>query len=239
MRRLLLLMLSCVWMTAAWSDGTPVDPLLNKVTLRLTAEQWVTTKTALATMSVSATVNENDVGTVQNRLLDKLNQLVAKTDWHIISFNRSLDQSGLEKIQVIAQARLPEATLVGLRDKAKKISKPGETFTLDNIEFTPTDEDLHAANAALRANIYQQAKSEIEQLNKMYPEQKYYLNQINFMEAAPIAMVRTPQMSMGQATNVSMSAPLAIGDKVKLAAIVVLAAAPGADVLQFVKYTSH
>ena len=48
----------------AWAS-IDVGPLLNKVTLQLQAEQWVTTKTALVTVGVNAAVADQDIGQIQ------------------------------------------------------------------------------------------------------------------------------------------------------------------------------
>src|ERR1700722_16290344 len=136
--------------------------ILNKVTTRFSAEQYVATRTALVTVGISAGVNDTGLQTIQDEVLKKLNDLSNKGEWHIISFDRSLDQSGLEKVVMQGQARLPSSALSNLRDKAKSMSKPGETFTLDNVEFTPSEQELRDANTTLRGQIYQQAKDEID-----------------------------------------------------------------------------
>lgn len=116
-----------------------LEPLLNKVTLQLRAEQWVTTKTALVNVGVNAAVTDQGIEKIQNDVMQKLNKLSDKGEWHIVSYNRQLDRSGLESIQMTAQARLPQSELANLRDKAKSLSKPGETFTIDAVQFTPSD----------------------------------------------------------------------------------------------------
>ncbi len=223
------------WLIAAlpvWADN-PFDPLLNKVTLQLTAEQWVTTNTALVTIGVNAAVTDGDLGKLQQHVMDKLNQL-AKAEWHMTAFNRSLDQSGLEKVQISAQARLPSEALSGLRNQAKSISKPGETFSLDSVEFTPSDDEIRAANANLRHAIYQQAIAELAQLNKLYPDQKYYLHEMNFlgmmMPPQPMNLMARSKMMMAGDANANLS----VGDKLKMTAIAVLAAAPNPDVIKLV-----
>lgn len=216
---------------SAWAEMN-IEPLLNKVTLQLNAEQWVTTKTALVTIGVNVSVSDNDLGKTQSTIMDKLNQLASKAEWHILSFDRSQDQSGLEKITVSATARLPEPALAGLRDKAKAISKPGETFTLDNVQFTPSDDELRDANSALRNRIYQQAKAELDQLNKEYPDQKYYLHQINFIsDVMPEPMAQNKVMMASVARD---NTSLSVGDKLRINATVVLAAAPNQDVVKVV-----
>lgn len=225
---ILLLSLFCVF--PVWAD-TPLEPLLNTVTVTLTAEEWVTSKTALVSIGINASVNDRDLGNMQNHLLETLKQLSNNADWHIVSFNRSLDQSGLEKIQAVGQARLPSNALGSLRDKTKSISKPGETFTLDNVQFIPSEIELRDATNTLRNNIYQQAKAEIDQLDKLYPDQKYYLHQIDFLnEMTPVQNTLFIKTGMSTMAN----ANLAVGNKLKMVATVVLASAPNQDVVKMI-----
>ncbi len=217
--------------------NTNLEALLNKVTLQFTSEQWVTTKTALVTIGISASVSDKGLDKIQGNILDKLNQFASKAEWHIVSFDRSEDQSGLEKVQASAQARLPEAALAGLRDKAKAMSKPGETYTLDNVQFIPSDEELRAANTALRINIYQQVKTELDQLNKEYPEQKYFVHQINFVSQVspgPLPQQNAMVMTKFGGNGVGASSNFAVGDKLRIAASVVVASAPNQDVTKMV-----
>lgn len=222
-------LLSC---SAVWADGN-LEGLLNKVTLSLQAEQWVTTQTALVSVMVNAAVTGQGLEQMQSDVLQQLKRLSDKGDWHIVSFERQQDKSGLESIQILAQARLQQAELGNLRDKAKSISKPGVTFTINNVQFTPNDEELRQANAMLRSNIYQQAKVEIDTLNKTYPDQRYYLYQIYFMNAeAPMPMAQNAlfgkaRMDMSMAAQaVPAPQPLSVGNKLQLQASVVIASFP-------------
>lgn len=217
--------------TASWADNT-YEPLLNTVTLQLYAEQWVTTKTALVTVSVNASVSDQALEKIQTEVLAKLSQITHKGEWHIVSFNRNLDQSGLERIQISAQIRLSSSDLGGLRDKAKAISKPGETFTLDNVEFIPSAAELQDANTALRNDIYQQIKNEMGSISKQYPDQKFYVHNVNFLnEVMPSPQANTMYMKAAVSGG---AAPLSVGDKLKLSATVVLASAPNGEVAKLV-----
>lgn len=230
MKKLYLFIFSCLLSAFTWA-GVDVGPLINKVTLQLQAEQWITTKTALVYVAVNASVSDQSIGNVQLEVLDKLKKLSDKGEWHVMSFNRQLDQSGLESIQILAQARLPQADLSGLRDRAKSISKPGETFTISNVQFVPSDEELRQANSMLRNNLYAQAKAEIDILNKTYPEQKYYLYSIDFMTqpVSPAPMMNAMAMQKTMVAGASSSLP--VGDKTVVQATVVIASMPN-DVLQ-------
>lgn len=226
MKSMVLLTVCLAISSPVWADNS-LEPLLNKITLQLQSEQWVTTKTALVNVGVNASVADKGIEKIQTEVMSKLNQLSATNDWHLLSFDRQLDKSGLESIQIIAQARLAQTELANLRDKAKAMSKPGETFTIDGVYFTPSEDEIRIANAILRNNLYQQAKNEIDTLNKVYPEQKYYLHQIDFMMAAPMPMMQNETYAARAVSTVpKFAAPLSVGNKAQLYATVVLAATP-------------
>jgi hypothetical protein len=223
MKKLLLLVTGMLLFTSAWAE-TDLSTLLNKVTFPLKVQQWVTTKTAEVYVGVNASVTDAGIEKIQNQVLAQLQQLSNQGEWHIISYTRQQDKSGLESIQISAMARLPQPELVNLRGKAKSMSRPGNTYTIDDVRFTPSDDEITQANVMMRGMIYQQAKSEIDALNKMYPEQKYYLYHIDF-NAQPIVM---PMMEMATARNqiAYAAAPLKVGNKMELYANVTVASMP-------------
>jgi hypothetical protein len=218
-----------------WADSEGQAGLLNKVIFKLNAEQWVPSKTALVSVGINAGVSDAALEKIQDDVLKKLNQLTNKGEWHITTFNRNLDQSGLENVQMQAQARLPSSALPNLRDKAKAMSKAGETYTLDNIEFTPSEDELREANIALRSNIYLQAKDEMDRINKAYPDQKYYMHDINFISSMmPMPMAENGNRIM-MASAMKMGGgggDLAVGNKLVISATVVVAALPDQGLLK-------
>lgn len=239
MRAIFLLIWGLFMVFPAWADNA-FEPLLNTVVLQFNAEQWVATKTALVTVGVNASMSGNALEKAQNDVLNKLNQISNKGEWHIVSFNRNLDQSGLEKVQISAQARLPSSDLSGLRDKTKAISVPGETFTLDNVEFVPSEQELRDANTAIRNDIYAQVRAEIMSLNKLYPDQKYYLHNINFLgQVMPMPQngiyIREGMTTMASPSPMMKSAAnIAVGNKLSITATVIIATAPTVDVIKIV-----
>lgn len=219
-------LVSLILVPSAWA--VPAE-LLNTVTMPLTAEQWVISKSAQVTVGINAAVSDSGLEKIQDEILQKLSQISNQGDWHIISYDRVLDKTGLEHLQFTGQARIPTNALNGLRDKAKSISKPGEVFTVDDIQFTPSAAELRDANTILRADIYQQAKDEIARINKLYPEQRFYLHQIDFIQN--IVPGPIPQnMMMAQARVAGSNAGnggIAVGNKLVINATAVLGAMAG------------
>ncbi len=236
MKKLVVLLFALLMVTPLWAEIN-FEPLLNKVSLQLRAEQWVTTKTALVDVSVNAAVTDQGIEKIQSDVMQKLNQLADKADWHILSFNRQQDKSGLESIQIMAQARLLQTQLAGLRDKAKAISKPGETLTIEDVQFTPSEDEQKQANSLLRAMLYQQAKTEIDVLNKTYPDQKFSLHTIDFISLPPMQPMPSENNMLMAKTSMlrSVATPLSVGNKVQLQAMVVLAAMPDVVAKQIAK----
>jgi hypothetical protein len=228
--RHLFIVLTLLVFSPAWAYGNDdgVEGLLNRVSIRLSAEQYVPSKTALVNIGINAGVNAAALQSIQDDILKKLSDFSNKGEWHIIAFNRNQDASGLENVQMTAQARLPSSALSGLRDKAKSMSKPGETYTLDDIQFTPSEEDLRDANTALRSQVYQQAKDEADRLNKLYPDQKFYMHSISFeMGPAPFARPMAMMAMRVGGNGQDVQNNLAVGNKLILNAVVVLASDPG------------
>ena len=232
MKKILTFLMFTFFSIQAWADNS-FEPLLNTVQLQFSAENWVTTKTALVTVGVNASLTAQGLENTQNSILAKLRKISDKGEWHIISYNRNLDQSGLERIQVSAQVRLASNDLSNLRDKAKNISVPGETYTIDNVEFTPSEEEFREANVGLRNNIYNQAKKELDSLNTLYPDQKFYVHSIIFNSS--LANLPMAQNAMYLKTPAPvMRSNLSVGDKLQLNATVIIASAPNADVIKMV-----
>lgn len=203
----------------------PVQPILNKVSYELTSETWAKTNTVLVNVGIDAAFSEAKLEQIRADILQKLARLTPGADWHITNFARSQDGSGLERLQMQAQARVNNNTVGNLRQQAKTISKPGETFTIVQLDYSPSPAEIEAARLALHKQIYLQAKSELNELNQLYSGQKYYLHSIDF---SPQVAVVEPQLmlrmnalatSKGDATTA-----MPVDDKVILTAKVILAA---------------
>jgi hypothetical protein len=204
----------------------PVQPVLHQITFNMTSEQWVTTQHADVFVGVDATLDKTQLATAHNDILQKLNKL-AKTDWHITQFNRSQNSSGLEQLSVVAQARLPETALAKIRDDARNLTHPGEAYTVLNIAFTPSTAELEAVRAQLRSNLYDRIQNELNNINKIYSNQKYVVHQIDFSESGspqpPVPMIKMAMVA-GNAAEMAPSAPqLTVANKLVMTASVTLA----------------
>lgn len=198
-----------------------LKPRLNEVSMRLNAEHWVETKTALVRVIVNAAINDQSILKMQDSVLSKLQKFSPSAEWHITSLNRRQDSSGLESIQLTTQARLSQSDLAGIRKKAKDLSKPGETYKIGNISFRPSEAENRQADSLLRAKIYKQASTELDKLNAAYPKQQYFVHRINF-NGGPVMMAES-RMMMAKGADMVASSSMSVDNKARMMATVVFA----------------
>jgi hypothetical protein len=203
----------------------PPQPVINQINLQLSTEQWVTTQNADVIVGVDATLDQSQLAQAHADILQKLNKLSSAAQWHITQFDREQDKSGLEQLTVTAQARLPESALADMRNQAKAITVPGETFTVESIAFNPSTAELEAVRSQMRSDIYKKAQDELNQINKMYPDQKYSVHEIDFTEQSvqPQPMVRMAMMAGNAEAAPASAPPLTVANKLILTANVTLA----------------
>lgn len=201
-------------------------PNLNKISYQQAVDKWATTDTVKVTVSVDAALDKVGLAQINGYVLQNLKQMAAQGDWHVTQFNRGEDKSGLEVVHIEAEARLPGASLADLRDKAKSASKAGETYTVSNMDFSPSAAEMETAHIAARSEIYGDVKQEIARLNQAYPDQHYFLYSIDFhpSQIQPQVMMAKAAMAGAPMTGGAGSAvALPVNTKISEAATVVIA----------------
>ena len=148
------------------------QPVLDTVFFQVAAKQWVNTQTALVSVNINATLTNADLAQARTDIMGRLAK-VALGEWHLVQFNRSQDSSGLEKLYVQAQARIPQSNLTHIYQNAKSVSKPGASYEIGSIEFKPGLDEVQQVRMQLRERLYQQVRDEVARINKIYPTQNY------------------------------------------------------------------
>lgn len=209
-----------------YADTRPLP--MNRIQLTLVKEQWAKTSTAKVVVNLAAVLNQKGLAATHKSIYNKLNGISRKGEWHITGFNRYKDSSGLEKLNVTAEARLPESELPSLRQRAEQVSQSGTKFTIGAIEFKPSMADMQATRAEVRHAIYEQANTELARINKVYSgQQAFFIHSINFLPERPIPQPRLMKqrtMVMAQESVAQDSSALVISDKVTMSALVMYAA---------------
>jgi hypothetical protein len=238
MRRLLLPAFLSILILAPAVRAEEAPKPDDRVVIDLAAEDWVTTKTARVTANVEAAVSAANAGSARADMIKAVGGLAAG-EWRLVGFNRSQDQTGLERWSASFEARLPEASLGGLNDNAKKLSKAGMQVSVGEIDFSPTLDETETARAALRAQIYKKAADQLTALNGVLTGRGYRIASIDFgggqfpmpMPGVMAGGVGGRMMPMVAAAATSIASPDSAGveersQKVTMTARVVYAALP-------------
>lgn len=204
----------------AFSDNSAAPPVLDKIAFQMSAKQWVNTQTALLAVSINVTLNNADLVKARSEVMDSLNK-VAKGEWHLINFERSQDNSGLEKLFVQAQVRVDQTALTDIYQNAKSVSKPGAQYTISSVEFKPSLEEVQAVRTQIRHQLYQQVSDEVARMNKAYPLQNYSVSHLMFLDGQPAQPpVGYQAKTMNAMAMAEGAAPLAVSNELVLTAFV-------------------
>ncbi|MFA5960603.1 MAG: hypothetical protein WC785_08795 [Tatlockia sp.] len=196
---------------------------LDKVEYRVSAKQWVTTQTVLLTVNINATLTNADLVRVREDIMANLGK-IAPGAWQLTQFDRSQDNSGLDKLRVVAEARIPQNGLKDIYQNAQKVSKPGVTYQINGVEFKPSLQEIEQVKAQLRESLYQQINSELLRLNKIYADQKYSVHGITVYEGEQeLPMAKASQPREMNTLLVASAPTLSVSNELTLSAIASLA----------------
>ncbi|WP_131781489.1 hypothetical protein [Legionella gresilensis] len=203
--------------------------LLDKISFQVSARQWVSTQTALLTVDINATLTNADLVKARTDIMVNLNKIAAG-DWHITQFNRSQDSSGLEKLFVKAQARISQSSLTNVYQNAKAVTQPGNTYSINTIDFKPSFEEIQKVKAQVRRRLYYLVKAELMRLNNTYKTQHYSVNNIYIIEGDSLPLPQQPRayqakemintMALGTAAPAS---DIAVSNEILMSAVVEVA----------------
>jgi hypothetical protein len=223
MRKLWLFIASIGFLCSSLCMAETQLPPLNLVRLQLNNEAWVNTSNAKVLIAMDATLNQAELANIHSQILSNL-QKISKADWHIIQFNRSKDQSNLERLQVLAEARIGGAGLAQVAKRVEVVTKPGAAYRIASIEFTPSLADMEKTRTQLRDQLYSQIKTEIASLDKTYSNSHYFVHEIIFRENSAPAVNRNKMMLLAMDASVpAENQALQIGNQLQLVAEVTLA----------------
>ena len=171
--------------TGAWAQNAGNDPSTpdtvierqgpadDEVTLELQVEDWVETRTATVRMAADLAIESGKFGVARQELIATLQGFGSDAEWRIVDFGKLGDDAGFERWRLVAEARVPEASLADLAGKAKDATKPGRALSVATIDYTPTLAEHEAVLDRLRAKIYGRVAEEIAALNKAFPDRSF------------------------------------------------------------------
>ena len=212
----------------AFADQTL--PVQDQVVLSLQEEGWVTTNSADVRVYFNIVQQKETADELKKEILAALANLAPKAEWYILSSRESKDQTGLNRWNVSANARVAESVIAGLQGKAESISRPGFKMGITQIDFSPTLDETNALKANLRSRIYTKAKEEAERLSKAIGGTAYQIRMVNFnpnFVAQPAPMYKDMAMQRVSSTMESSGgsgggSKMPVSEKHSLTATIIL-----------------
>lgn len=199
----------------------------DTITYKITDEAWVPVWTAKLNVEYLANLDQDQLDVFQDNFMARLNQIVSVGKWNVTSFERQKEASGLEKVNIRASIRVPFKALTGLSNKIESVSKPGAKFVIASIDYTPSLADEEKAREDLRERMYATARSELVRVNKIFPNHRYGIQSITFIQTPTPADHLRQRMSLKtmamDETNASGPSSI-ISERISLEAVIVLAA---------------
>jgi hypothetical protein len=222
---LLSLLLGPLSSNMSWADTCPSSPCipLDKVAFQVSTKNWVSTQTALLVVDINVTLTKADLVQARADVMSRLNQ-IATGEWHLVQFDRSQDTSGLEKLTVQAQARIPQASLTDIYKNAKDVSKPGASYTINAVEFKPSLQEIQLIKSQMRQHLYQLVADELGRLNKTYSNQNYTVSSINIFDGEAPPVVQPVQaygvMNKAGMASAAQAPEIAVSNELTMSAMV-------------------
>lgn len=193
-------------MSSVWAENARPD---DQVVLSLTGEGWVTTDSAIVHVSAEAVQQSETADQLKQTIKGSLMKLSTQGEWRFTHFSQSRDKTGLTRWRAEAQARLPEAALSALRDRAKDVSRPGFKLSIGHTDFSPSLGEFEQARSDLRQRLYGRIGAELTLLNAAFPQRGYRLKEAYFDQPhlAPQRRTARPGKMMTMSESAIAPAP--------------------------------
>lgn len=181
-------------------------PAVNTIAITYQKEAWVTTVKPIVTIQIEshAKSSNNLYNTINHQLTTLYPDQSIK--WHIFKWQQVQDSADLEHVSAQVQGRLPQSALENLSDKMKTLSKPGLSYSLQSVQYTPSLADVEKVHAGLREALYTVINQEVTRINKIYPKKPYHVSRIYFTGSPE---THSLMGAMHKSTLLQLSKPLA------------------------------
>jgi hypothetical protein len=140
----------------------------DRIVCNLTAHRTVTSDTVRVFVQATLTQGGEEKPELRETILAALGS-VCDGPWRVSSVSRAEDDSGMERVRLIATIRVPERQTSGLVERLRKASRSGLKLELNRAEYRPPRKQVEEALRELRQEIYREAQAEADRLNEAMP----------------------------------------------------------------------
>lgn len=177
----------------------------NIIRYTFSVEEWVVSTSVKVQIEVHATLQAKDIAAKREEVLKKLNE-AAPASWNFTIISLAKNEANLEEVYMQVEARIPQKDIGNIHAKVDGLSQPGTKYNVQFVDFDPSLDELEVVYQKLRSRIYEQVKQEIDRLQKLYPEEHFYLQSLNIGDKSPIQ----PMMFKGASAVRAMTAEIGV-----------------------------
>ena len=220
-QRLFLWVFFLVLLTGSAFADCAQAPLIDVVRFDVAAKTSIPIDTAKVSVQLSANVSPKALSNVQSEVKGKLENAVESSQWTIDSYQQSKTQSGFIAVDVMLSSRLNAEQIAQLTQALDQISEVGQSFTIANVDYSPSQADIDAARNRLRIEVYQEIQKHADELNKA-TKQDYQIHEIDF-NTETVPNMKTRMVMMADASGNQAAQEMAVDYQVNMNANVTLA----------------
>ncbi len=152
----------------------------DSVSLFFSVEELIVSDTVKVTLKVTKILSDNIDFNIKNTLRE-----VYEVDWTITNLSR-YEETGLERINATAIARIPDSQISKINTKAKEVSKAGLEIQVSEFDYSPQRNKIEETKRSLRERIYKLAEDEAALLNIITKDGKLHpwrIGRVEFVRA--------------------------------------------------------
>lgn len=185
----------------------------NQISMQLQEEGWVSSDTAQVTVSVQVATNQDNTSVVMSEVTNKLKKSIKlPVEWRLVDLSTEKSSAGLFAISAKMSARLNSANLASLRNALDALSKAGEQYKIESIDYQPTLTEVSKENTRLRELLYKDVLEQQQLINTAFADKRYQLFALNFdssyvNSSRPTMMYATNGLGASRQVHVSASTP--------------------------------
>lgn len=154
---------------------------LDTINYQISAENTVEATKAEVFVKLNATVNSNDLASIQTKAKENLSQLLSINHWAVEDYSQDKTSSGLINVTMILKNRLTSQQLSELTDKIQSLNGRGLQYEVASINYQPSMAQLEEAKNNLRLDMLKQVSDQLAELNKQ-TNSTYSIYNINFSQ---------------------------------------------------------
>ena len=141
----------------------------DTIEFRIISEKTVINDTVKIIANVTAMVNAlSNEATLRASIREMMNAFIGDASWQFGGLSRIADESGYEKVTLVASARVPETENYALDKRRQEASRPDQGLAINRVtpDISSPSSLIEETERWLRADIVRKAREDCDLMSK-------------------------------------------------------------------------